>query len=315
MVDKSRISKITLGTAQLGLHYGINSVGQPTEDEAFEILKYAFANGLRAIDTSPIYGDSEKRIGKFIKEISNQEIFVITKLEAQEFPEEIWDNRKTLSKRIDKEFKLSRINLNLRRIPVYILHYAEQAFKNNGMVLDKLVEMRKRGYIRFTGTSLYTGEELERCIDDERIDVVQIPFSILDRRLMESGLLNKAYKKGLIIFARSVFLQGLVFMDRLPIGLSNARETISGLHYLTNRYDMSIAELCLRYALSVNEISSVVVGADSLKQMKENIESIKIASLSPFRKDILKEIGKLSQMPNELIDIRSWSPSYNFTRN
>jgi len=310
MINKRGISRITLGSTQLGLDYGINPVNQvSTAAETHEILKYAFTNGINSIDTSPIYGSSEKRIGKFIKEIDSKEIFVITRLEAQEFSDEIWDDRKALSKRIDKEFELSKTRLNLRQIPAYILHFADQSFKNNGIILDKLVEMKKKGFIKFIGTSLYTGDELERCIEDTRIDVVQLPFSILDRRLLESGLLNKAHRRGLIIFARSIFLQGLVFMQWLPAQLSNAQETIDTLHYLVAICDLSVNELCLRYVLSIKEIS-VVIGIDSLKQLKENT---RVASLGSLDKSILKKVEKLPQMPADLIDIRSWGQNYNFT--
>jgi len=50
---------------------------------------------------------------------------------------------------------------------------------------------------------------------------------------------------------------------------------------------------------------------DSLKQLKENI---RVASLGPLDKDILKRIEGLPQMPAELIDIRSWGQDYNFTK-
>lgn len=309
---KYKVSKIILGAAQLGLHYGINSVSQPTEDEVFRILKYAFVNGLNAIDTSPIYGSSERRIGEFIKGIDARKIFMITRLEAQDFPKKTWGDKKALSQRVEKEFRLSCANLNLTKIPAYILHFTDQAFKNDGVILDELMKIKKKGYIEFIGTSLYTSEELERCIADKRIDIVQIPFSILDRRLLESGLLSKARERGLIVFARSVYLQGLVFMHRLPTELNNARETINSLHLLADSYDLSISELCLRYAFSVNEIPLVTTGVDNLEQMKENVG---LVSLGLFGKSILKEIERLPQMPPELIDVRSWSQSYNFRRN
>lgn len=307
------ISKITLGTAQLGFNYGINNFqGQPTEEETYKILKYAFSNGIDSIDTAPVYGNSERIVGEFIKEINARKTFVITRLEAQNYPEKLWEDKEALLQRMEHELIESCMNIPLAKIPAYIFHFADQAFKNNGILLDELVKIKKQGYVKFIGTSLYIGKELERCIDDKRIDVVQIPFSILDRRLLESGLLSKAGKRGLIIFARSVFLQGLVFMDRLPVKLWNAREVIRKLYRLAYICDMSINELCLRYVLSVNEISSVVIGIDSLKQLKENI---RIASLGSLDKNIMKEIEKLPQMPADLIDIRSWGQRFDFGRN
>jgi len=310
MINKNRISKITLGTAQLGLNYGINPVNQVSTDaETHEILKYAFADGINSIDTSPNYGHSERMIGEFIRQNKLWELFLITRLEAQYFLEKTWKSKKALYQRVENELRLSCTRLGLTRIPAYLLHYADQAFRDGGVVLDILVDLKRKGFIKFIGTSLYTGEELERCIDDKRIDVVQIPFSILDRRLLESGLLRKAKERGLIIFARSVFLQGLVFMQQLPVELSNAQEAISGLHWIADSYRMSVNELCLRYVLSINEISSAVIGIDNLKQLKNNIA---IASLGSLDKDILKRIEELPQMPADLIDIRSWGQRFDF---
>lgn len=314
MQNKYGFSKITLGTAQFGAKYGINSQGQPTEKEVFEILEYAYRNDIDAIDTSPNYGDSDKIIGKFLDRhlYFSWKVCLITKLEAQSFPDEIWKHKKILSQRVRQEIKSSCKNFNRERITVCIVHFADQAFKNNGILLDELTKLKNQGYIYFIGTSLYTADELERCIDDRRIEVVQLPFSILDRRLLESGLLRKAKERGLIIFARSVFLQGLVFMQQLPAELSNAKQTIDNLHRLTGVCDMIMSELCLRYVLSIKEISSIVIGVDNLEQLKENI---RIASLGPLDKDVLKEIEKLPQMPADLIDIRSWGQRFDFTKN
>jgi len=313
MVLRNRygISKITLGSVQLGLRYGINSSGQPTEDETLEILEYAFANGLNAIDTCPSYGDSERRIGKFIRGTDARALFVITKLEAQDFPEEIWGDRRALSEKIQRELDFSCWRLNLRTAPAYIVHFADEAFRDGGIILDELV--KRKDHILAVGTSLYTGDELERCIDDERIDMVELPFSILDRRLLESGLLRRARERGLMVFARSVYLQGLVFMDpdRLPGNLGDAKEALDNVHHTAHSHRMSIGELCLRYVLSVNGVTSLIVGADNLEQLKENI---RMASLGPLDKAILKEIEGLPQMPRKLIDIRSWGQRYDFTR-
>ena len=56
---------LSLGTAQLGLKYGIaNRVGMLSTRQAFEILDAAWRNDIHALDTAPSYGKSEERIGK-----------------------------------------------------------------------------------------------------------------------------------------------------------------------------------------------------------------------------------------------------------
>ena len=62
------MNKLTLGTVQFGIDYGINnSSGKVSKDEVFKILKYAEDNGIDLLDTSYAYGESETVLGEYIK--------------------------------------------------------------------------------------------------------------------------------------------------------------------------------------------------------------------------------------------------------
>ena len=61
--DKNKISKITLGTVQLGMNYGINNAdGKPSEELASQVLGTAIAGGITSFDTSSDYGTREKKL-------------------------------------------------------------------------------------------------------------------------------------------------------------------------------------------------------------------------------------------------------------
>ena len=63
------ISKMTLGTVQLGMNYGVNnSAGMPTEQQSYDILTAAYNGGVTVLDTSDDYGKSEQIIGQFLKD-------------------------------------------------------------------------------------------------------------------------------------------------------------------------------------------------------------------------------------------------------
>ena len=77
------LSKLILGTAQFGMNYGINnSTGKINKSEVFEILKYAFVNGIQYLDTAPVYGDAQSIIGEFHEEHPQIKFNVITKIPA-----------------------------------------------------------------------------------------------------------------------------------------------------------------------------------------------------------------------------------------
>jgi aryl-alcohol dehydrogenase-like predicted oxidoreductase len=112
------ISKITLGTVQLGLKYGIaNKVGKPDLKSAYEILQIASQNGINSFDTAPNYGDSEKILGQYfqqsgstIKPVITTKIPKIT-LGKEQTSEHVYNNVKMS---ISKSSRL----LGVEKIPI-----------------------------------------------------------------------------------------------------------------------------------------------------------------------------------------------------
>ena len=77
------MSKLILGTAQLGLKYGINNqLGQPNISDAFSILKEAYDSGIRILDTAEVYGSAHEIISEFHSK-NKQRFKIITKYSLQ----------------------------------------------------------------------------------------------------------------------------------------------------------------------------------------------------------------------------------------
>ncbi|MGB4200250.1 MAG: aldo/keto reductase, partial [Thermotogota bacterium] len=80
--EMRRPSKLTLGAVQLGLRYGIaNRDGMPDESAAQEILEEAWRRGITSFDKAAAYGESERRIGAFVKRLPElaAHLFIATK--------------------------------------------------------------------------------------------------------------------------------------------------------------------------------------------------------------------------------------------
>lgn len=230
---------------------------------------------------------------------------MVTKSDCHFYDKNIWENKEIISKKIREDFNLSCRKLGLNKIPIYLVHHAPSAFRNNGVVLDVLTEIEREGKIGFVGVSIYTGDELKKCIEDERVEVVQIPFNILDRRLSVSGLLEMAKKRGLAVFARSTYLQGLLLMEpeRIPKHLGEAVKFIEELRRIVRISGRSIKELCLKYVLFVNGIDSIVVGINSIEQIKENI---KVFDSKPLKKETIKAIDRIPIPPEYILNPGMW---------
>ena len=136
MKQKIETSKITLGTAQLGLRYGVsNKIGKPDLDISHKILKTASQNNIFSFDSAPNYGDSEEILGNYFKEHkTNFEPIIITKI-----PSIKCLNENPTFSEVYEKVKSSLVNsmtrLNLEKISFSLLHDPIDMVKYNGFVV------------------------------------------------------------------------------------------------------------------------------------------------------------------------------------
>ena len=110
-----------------------------------------------------------------------------------------------------------------------------------------------------------------------RIDIVQAPLNIVDRRLEVSGWLSKLHSEEIEIHTRSVFLQGLLLMpiNKIPKNLNKWYKVWEKWSIELKKNELSAAEVCLLYPLSLPEIDRVIVGVDNSYQLNELIKASK----------------------------------------
>ncbi|QEE16031.2 aldo/keto reductase [Promethearchaeum syntrophicum] len=306
-VSKTSISKITLGTVQLGIKYGIaNRTGKPTEKDSQKILEFAYDQGINMFDTAPAYGNSEVIIGNFIRNFSSDKSQntpeIITKLS----PFEILGNEDEIFKKIKNSVIESLNRLHLDKIPYFLLHNAEDIHKLNGKIVEALIRLREEGYLNHIGVSIYNPDEVKLFLEKEELDVIQIPINILDHRLIKTGLLKELHFKNKIIFARSVFLQGLIFMNpkELPDTLKIAAHHLHKLAEIAKRADLSIAQLSFCFVRDMKEISSIIMGVDNLDQLKENLNYL---NLPPLGEKVKIEIlNAFTEVEEKIVNPSKW---------
>ena len=275
--------KIALGSAQFGLDYGVNNQnGKIAETEISKILNYAKSVNIDTIDTAQAYGNSEKVIGE---QVCDAVFKIITKIAFNE--------ENNVSYLVAKSIKY----LNLSKLHG-LLFYNYSDFFNNPALLDDIKKEKDKGTIDKYGFSLYYPKELEYLLDNNfDFNIIQIPFSIFDRRFEPYFEALKA--KNIEIHVRSVFLQGLVFMN--PNSLSNHLKAISPqltrLLILAQTNNISLTSIALNFAINQKQIEKVVIGIDSLKQL---IENVKILEENNIVKSLSSEINEL-QIEDEKI--------------
>jgi aryl-alcohol dehydrogenase-like predicted oxidoreductase len=294
-----RISRICLGAAQLGMDYGINNVtGKPSLEESRSIVRMAVENDIAAFDTAPAYGESEKVLGECLREFAG-EFVVVSKLSGFN-----WRlDPAAVSAEIRKTLEATLSNLKREKLSVCLFHRFEDMYVRERAALGELAALKDAGLVEKIGASVYTPEEAESCLRLAACEVIQIPFNLADKRLLEVDFFRKAKARGKVVFVRSVYLQGLFFKRELPAGLTDFGPFREGLAALAAAEGLSLAEMALRYALSIEGIDSVIIGVETAAQLKENLEMTGRGALPGPLVDRIKELGT---GPERAIDPRLW---------
>ena len=261
------MSRLALGTVQFGLPYGIaNQEGQVSREAAKAMLQLAAANGIDTLDTAIGYGESEACLG----EVGTQGFKLVTKLPA------VPNGCADVTEWVKKEVSASLARLSVSTIYGLLLHRSEQLLGKDGKVLyQALQDLKESGQVQKVGVSIYAPSELEALTTKYRLDLVQAPFNLVDRRLHTSGWLQRLKQEGTEIHTRSVFLQGLLLMPRSSIPVKFAPWTVlwDKLHDWLETNSVDAVQACLAYPLSFPDIDRVVVGADSVIQLAQIISA------------------------------------------
>ncbi|MGD0341961.1 MAG: aldo/keto reductase [Bacteroidales bacterium] len=280
------ISKITLGTVQLGLDYGIaNKEGKPDEGKAFKIIDTALANGINCFDTAAGYGDSEKVIGKYFTtgKRKRSDITIVTKFKLGQIHAS--NVEIVMMRSVEQSLK----NLNTNYIDILLIHDAKE-FSTFAKNITKVYEnLLTDGIIKGAGASCYEFSEIKPMLSYDIYQAFQIPVNILDTRITKSeGVMSLNNK---LVFARSVFLQGLFFMDtsHLKGNLKGMGEYIITIKNIAVEMNISITQLAVTYVRSLQYIDSLVIGVDNPGQISENT---KYVDSELFPQDVMDSINK-----------------------
>ncbi|VXC13246.1 Predicted oxidoreductase [Flavobacterium sp. 9AF] len=281
--------KLALGTVQFGLKYGIsNNKGVPTDSDLKAIFHTSIANNICTFDTAIAYGNAEERISNFLPFHAD----IISK-----FP------------KTDSKSELETIILNsisrLKRDNLYgFMAHNGDFLIENPQLWEVLVKLKQENKIQKIGYSLYTTEQLEHLLTLKLIpDIIQIPFSLLDQKF---GPYFKDLKsKGVEIHCRSVFLQGLYFLDlnALPEKIVPLKNELFQLRQIAKKYEINMNDLALNFAYTNSYIDKVVIGVENAIQLEENILSIQNWKSNDF---IFEEINAIQVMHKELLNPVNW---------
>ena len=309
-------SGILLPEISLGLWHNFGDVNSLAN--SMDMAHYAFDHGITHFDLAnnygPSYGSAEETFGLIMKKSFypyRDELFISSKAGYDMWPGPYgnWGSRKYLMASLDQSLK--RMNLD------YVdLFYSHRFDPNTPLeeTLQALVDIVRQGKALYVGISRYPKEAAAFAYKylakrDVPCLLYQGRYHIFDREPEEEGILQQAKEQGVGFIGFSPLAQGLLtnrYLNGIPEDSRMAKDfhlkkniltdellqRIKGLNEIAAQRGQTLAEMALAWILKNDLVTSVIIGASSVKQLEDNLKSIRNIS---FTEEELKAIDILSK--------------------
>jgi len=250
--------KLALGTAQFGPTRGLaNARGRLSEAAA--IVQVAAQAGVRLLDTAPQHGEVETVLGRVLPRpnpfrLTTKTVRAADGVEA-----------------VEAAARASLEKMGVASGDVLLVRDSNDLLGANGPALwDRLRRLKDEGLYAGVGISAGAGDEPLGLARRFKPDVMQLPASLLDQRLVQDGTLGEIAALGVEVRLRSIFLKGLLFMPRdgLPRTLAEAGPRLSRIRRTIAEAGADPLQAALAFALSRPEASAVVIAATSAPELR-----------------------------------------------
>ena len=274
------------GMAVTTLGYGAMEFRHVDEAQAGKLLAGVLDAGINFIDTSPDYGPSEDRIGKWIAH-RRDEYFLATKCGCNvplqggdNAPRHIWTGAQV---RHNIEHSLQRLKTDY--VDVWQVHSAPPDELAQSDVLETMLKIKEEGKVHHIAVSMSGASaghgygQLRPYLDGDwdQFEAIQVWYSALTRASEEAMREAANRGKGMIIrgVVRTIepYTSLADFMDK--VGLNDLRAS-----------GESAAQFLLRFAISHPALHTTIIGTKSLDHLADNVKAVEAGPLAP---DVLAE--------------------------
>ena len=280
------------------------------------------------------YGDTEEIIGNWFQKTKKRDkIILATKVAGPARNYLRGGQNSFVGKNLDDALEASLKRLKTDYIDLYQLHWPERNVNSFGKlgyehkenkwnsfedVLDNLNKHIKNGKIRYVGLSNETPWgvmnylKLSKDKGLPRMMSIQNPYSLLNRSY-EVGLAEVSIREQIGCLAYSPlasgYLSGKYRNGALPKGSRierdfdfwsryrkpNTEKAVEEYYKISKKYNLDISQMSIKFCEVQDFMTSVIIGATTMEQLKTNIESVKVK----LDKEVIKEINEVQKIyPN-----------------
>jgi len=269
--------KLAIGTANFFSNYGLNKY-KLNSKKIFNILNLAKKLNILYLDCALSYGT--------YKSISKDSILKKFKITSKIIVNKTLLTKKKyeydLLKSIEKHIK----NLKIDFLENLLVHNFYEFSKKDIYFLSQIMEkIKKNGLTKNIGISVYETKELEATWNIWQPNVVQLPINVIDRRFLIEGWINKLYKNGIDIHARSIFLQGVL------ININSTKRKFRNNNLFNTFFEWCFKkniqplEACINFVKYL-KINRIILGIDNHKQLLNLYNYFKISDRITFTRGI-----------------------------
>lgn len=299
------VSELAFGGVEIGMPYGLGVTSQAdmlSERAAIDLLRTAVDLDMNFFDTARLYGSSESIMGKAF--LGRRDAVVIgTKCPPLRDAGGHLPPIATVRGQIERALHESLTALQTDYVDLYMLHHADPDLLRNDGIAQIFTELKASGRIRSTGVSTYSPDDTQLAIESGGWDIIQLPFNLMDQR--QHDLFTQAAERGVGLVIRSILMKGLLTSRSFTLhpALQAVEAHIGQYHGLLDDTTPDLSTLAIRFGLSFDEVSAILVGIDRLDYLHQ---SIRAAGGSTLPAPVLHRARQLAYPDPTFINLPHW---------
>ena len=291
--------KIGIGTAQLGMKYGvINNSKKLDLDNFKKILSLSLKNNISIIDTANNYGDSIKKIGHIISKNKFRNKFkIISKISGLRKV-----NKSNIYSHIFDNINFSLKKLKVKSLEGILIHDVKDLkSKKSTEIFNSFIKLKKKKLVKKIGFSAYKISDVLKYIKKYNFDFIQFPLNVFDQRILDKKIQKKLRFFKVELHVRSIFLQGLLLLSKkeLPNNFKNKR-IIKRWHKFLNDNSLDAITTCINFIKNNNVYSNIIIGFHDYQQFEDVVKNFS------KKKNIILNFKNLAIKDDNIINPSKW---------
>lgn len=311
-MEYRQLGRTGLSVSEIG--YGAWGIGRSswigaTEDESIEALKRAIDLGVNFIDTARGYGESERIVGRVIREHSGSDLYVATKVPPKNMTWPATDGVDPMDAfpgtHIRESLETSLRESGLEAFDVLQFHVWSDEWVGRGDWLETMDALKQEGKIRFFGVSVndYQPQNAITLVESGTVDTLQVIYNAFHQE-PEEALLPAAQQYGVGVIVRVALdeggLTGRITADSsFPEGdfrnhyfggdrPAQVEQRVQALVADLGISTDDVADVALRYVLDSPAVSTVIAGMRTVRNVERNAATSDGRRLSEEQRQIVK---------------------------